>query len=130
MVNQSFVLCDQFPAELLSLNRAYKMNRHTRRAIEVAWRDAVFWLTKAHRPPKFTSKVRVSVTFVVRDPERRRDSHNFVATLKPMVDGLVLAGLLVDDDTEHLVNDDITFTGPFDHHKPNTFIMLVREECP
>ncbi|WP_128683426.1 hypothetical protein [Actinomyces qiguomingii] len=34
---------------------------------------------------------------------RRRDTHNLMPTVKPIVDGLVDAGLLPDDDTRHLV---------------------------
>lgn len=41
----------------------------------------------------------VTVLFSTRG---RRDPHNFTPTVKPIVDGLVRAGLLPDDDSRHL----------------------------
>lgn len=35
---------------------------------------------------------------------RRRDYDNLVAGLKPLIDGLVSAGIIEDDDSEHLVS--------------------------
>ncbi len=60
------------------------------------------WMRKewAQIPP-LTSPVVASVTFHVTD-KRRRDYDNLVAALKPMWDGIVDAGILVDDDYKHL----------------------------
>ena len=38
---------------------------------------------------------------------RRRDSANFQGALKPVIDGIVSAGLLPDDDILHLVGPDV-----------------------
>lgn len=38
---------------------------------------------------------------------RRRDPHNYMATVKPIVDGLVDAGVLPDDDAKHLLGPDL-----------------------
>ena len=38
---------------------------------------------------------------------RRRDPHNWMATVKPIVDGLVDAGVLPDDDAKHLLGPDL-----------------------
>lgn len=38
---------------------------------------------------------------------RRRDSANFQGALKPIIDGIVSAGLLPDDDILHLVGPDV-----------------------
>lgn len=44
----------------------------------------------------------------VRFPDgRRRDLHNYMPTLKALVDGLVDAGLLPDDDARHLQGPDM-----------------------
>lgn len=40
------------------------------------------------------------------DPGRRRDANNWAPTTKAGVDGLVDAGLLVDDDHRHLIGPD------------------------
>ena len=45
--------------------------------------------------------VRLSVLFLCKD-RRKRDYDNLLAMLKPALDGLVDAGLLEDDDTDHL----------------------------
>jgi len=42
--------------------------------------------------------------------ERRRDGDNFSAMLKPARDGLVDAGLLIDDDSKHLTTLPPTFS--------------------
>jgi crossover junction endodeoxyribonuclease RusA len=42
--------------------------------------------------------VTITVTLPVRDA-RRRDPHNYFATLKPCIDGIVLAGIVPDDDS-------------------------------
>lgn len=46
-------------------------------------------------------KARLNLTFVFPE-ERRRDSDNLLARFKPGLDAIVDAGLLLDDDTEHL----------------------------
>lgn len=38
---------------------------------------------------------------------RRRDSANFQGAIKPVIDGIVSAGLLPDDDITHLVGPDV-----------------------
>jgi len=42
----------------------------------------------------------VRVTFGVRDPGRRRDPHNYMPTVKAIIDGLVDAGVWPDDTPE------------------------------
>lgn len=47
------------------------------------------------------TKAKIKLTFVF--PEwRLRDSDNLIARFKPGLDGIVSAGLVVDDDAEHL----------------------------
>jgi crossover junction endodeoxyribonuclease RusA len=53
-----------------------------------------------HRPP--LARCEAVVTFHVTDPGRRRDADNALASLKAAWDGLVDAGVLVDDDHKHL----------------------------
>lgn len=52
-----------------------------------------------HLPP--TGHVSVQLHYATGD-QRRRDTDNLVATLKPCVDGLVDAGLVPDDDPGHV----------------------------
>lgn len=64
------------------------------------WRDAAHVLARAARIP-LCSRIRVELHYVPAQ-ERRRDPDNLVACLKPLVDGLVDAGV-VPDDTERYV---------------------------
>ena len=46
---------------------------------------------------------RASVSIWIQYPDkRRRDVHNDMATAKPLIDGMVSAGMLPDDDHRHL----------------------------
>lgn len=61
------------------------------------WRDAAHVLAKAARIP-LCKRIRIELHYVPRQ-ERRRDQDNLIACLKPLMDGLVDAGV-VPDDTE------------------------------
>lgn len=51
---------------------------------------------------------RAHLTVAIGWPDkRRRDAHNLMPTLKALIDGYVDAGLLPDDDDEHLVGPDL-----------------------
>lgn len=61
---------------------------------------------------------------------RRRDSANFQGAIKPIIDGIVSAGLLPDDDILHLVGPDIridpsTRTSPGTVHVELKFTPLT-----
>lgn len=97
------------PAELMNLNDRLHWSKRAR--LEKSWRETAGWnalsqLPKSFRPcPGF---VAVSVCLPV-SSNRRRDAHNFVATVKPIVDGLVDVGVVADDDTAHLMTTEPTF---------------------
>lgn len=55
---------------------------------------------------------------------RRRDDVNHLAMLKPAYDGLVEAGLLVDDDSEHLTTLPATFA--IDRENPRVTLTVAR----
>lgn len=58
------------------------------------------------------------------ETRRRRDAANMIAMMKPAVDGLVDAGLLVDDDIEHL--EAPTFEPDYDAAWPRVEITVSR----
>ncbi|MCD8140503.1 MAG: hypothetical protein LUE17_12125 [Planctomycetaceae bacterium] len=66
----------------------------------------------------------VSATFYF-STKRRRDQDNHMAMLKPAYDGLVDAGLLVDDDHEHLKREPPTFE--IDRDFPRVEMVLTRK---
>ncbi|MPZ66192.1 MAG: hypothetical protein GEU83_11985 [Pseudonocardiaceae bacterium] len=78
----------------LSLNDRH--DRWTHAKIVDSIRLAAGWLAKAARLGRYTH-VTVTLHYRPRDG-RRRDADNLVATLKPLCDGLVDAGLVTDDD--------------------------------
>jgi len=67
-----------------------------------AQREEAGWLAKAqwqNRPPM--THARISYEFTVKD-KRRRDISNLVSACKSLEDGIVDAGVVVDDDAKHL----------------------------
>lgn len=68
---------------------------------------------------------RAKVTVTFRWPDRRRrDVHNYMRlVVKPIIDGIVEAGVLPDDDDKHLIGPD-----PRVEADPGPFRVLVRVE--
>jgi len=78
-----------------------RLHHMTRYRVNRMWRDEVAWKVKAARLGRVWDKVRVQATF----QHRRKsfaDVDNLTASLKPLLDGLVVGGLVVDDSPEHL----------------------------
>lgn len=69
------------------------------------WRNSSAWVARAVRLPT-VARVHITATAVVRDG-RRRDPANLAPTAKAVVDGLVDAGLIQDDDSKHLDGPDM-----------------------
>jgi crossover junction endodeoxyribonuclease RusA len=100
------------PAEWLTLNQRLHWADRARRV--KSWRRAAALHARKTRPgagpcalemlPSF-----VRVTFGVRDPGRRRDPHNYMPTVKAIIDGLVDAGVWPDDTAEWVTVHDSQF---------------------
>lgn len=77
-----------------SLNKSLRSNRHASNRKNKAW-DSLIWAeTYSMRPPKPLQKAKISL---VRHSHRMLDFDGMVGALKPVVDALVTAGILVDD---------------------------------
>lgn len=90
-------------ADVLSLNQRkhWAQASGKRRAIrQLAEQTARF----SRAPHLQRARLVIHVAFPDR---RRRDPHNYMATAKPIVDGLVDAGVLPDDDHTHLAGPDM-----------------------
>lgn len=85
----------------LSLN--VDLNRYAAARIKKDLRELSGWLARGARIPKLECGT-VALVWYVTDA-RRRDPHNFTLTLKPLVDGLVDAGVFPDDDYLHVKTD-------------------------
>lgn len=96
------------PARLLNLND--RDHWATRARIVKDWRQTAGWaalqLPKDFRP--CPGKIVVEITLPVKRMQRR-DGHNYAATVKPIIDGLVDARVIPDDDTAHVLTGEPTF---------------------
>ena len=71
------------------------------RAVKAS-REEVGWLAKHYWKDKEPMvKARISYEFMVKD-RRKRDIDNLVAACKPFADGLIDAGVIFYDDSQHL----------------------------
>jgi crossover junction endodeoxyribonuclease RusA len=109
---------------LLSLNdRAHWTIRNGRAQVlkKAAWLMAL----KAKAP----HLQRAEITVEYQPPDkRRRDPDNLAPTGKAALDGLVLAGVLPDDDARHVTVVRYTIGQPYrDLHKRGRIILHVRE---
>ena len=85
------------PDKLMSLNDREHWAIKAKRT--VAWRDSA-WAYSKQSINKSLSHSVVSVSLPVVSLKTRRDPHNFIATVKPIIDGMVDAGLWPDDIAE------------------------------
>ena len=87
--------------DYLSLNdRIHHMRRH---ALEQSWQQAAYIVACATLGRTPADRARPPATVTVTLPFKkggRRDPHNYVATVKPIIDGLVKAGVWPDDTPE------------------------------
>lgn len=95
------LVIDHLPSKFLSPNaRVHWSKKHSESS---AARSEAGWLAKDkwrdHTAPMLYAIIDYEFTIPV---SRRRDQDNLIAACKPWQDGLVDAGVLVQDDTEHL----------------------------
>lgn len=100
----TWMLTFNAPAELMTLNKRHHWR--TRAKLTKKWREVAAVCARAGRIPTL-NRARIVVTFV-HPTNRRRDAHNLFPTAKAIVDGLVDAGTLPDDNDAHLVNLNVT----------------------
>lgn len=80
-------------------------------------------LAKAQRIPQL-QRARVELRYCPPD-QRRRDVDNLVATLKPAVDGLRAAHVLIDDDPTHAELAMPAIETPRGDHKPLLYLIVT-----
>lgn len=104
-----------------SLNVWATMPRVQANALKQKWKDfGVWWLTKLGLNNLHLEKVRItSVTYL---PTRRRaDADNYVP--KMLLDSFVAAGLIDDDDYNHI--ESLTMAVSYDKENPRTEIEII-----
>lgn len=112
----------EFPAGQKLLNANQRLHHMAKYRITKQLRGDAFKLAKAMRIPRL-ERARIDCTY--EPPNRRtRDAANWHDTAKPLVDGLVDAGVLDDDDHTRL-------DGPFMHignvHPRGRMVLLITE---
>ncbi len=96
---EPLVITHSAPDQLLSLNQRLHWAVHARAVREWRYWACVVALNQHGRTGPALGPSVVTVELPVRD-KRRRDPHNYIATVKPIIDGLVDAGLWPDDTPE------------------------------
>lgn len=93
------------PAGMPLLNANHRGHWTRRHRHGTALRDATVLLARQQKIPHLT---RALITGIYEPPDkRRRDPANLYPSFKACVDGLVLAGVLPDDDAGHLDGPDM-----------------------
>ena len=93
--------------------------------IQQAKEEAMIRAIQAGRPMEPFKKAHITITFIAKD-KRRRDLDNLFASMKAYIDGIVHAGVLEDDDADH-----VSYTIQFERgEEDNTIIDIERgTEC-
>lgn len=103
-MNAQKPLVIQFPPPAKLLNMNDRLHWAQRSKLNAAWRQAAGAAAAVERRRRAWVPVPITVTIAL--PVRgklRRDPHNFFATIKPCIDGLVTPGGVVPDDTPEWV---------------------------
>ena len=104
-----------------SLNQfAGRENTWQYREEKKLWTDAVMWMAKSAkgRPKQPFEKAVVMITYYFSD-RRRHDADNYSG--KFLLDGLTKAGIIVDDDLQHIST---IIRGDYDKENPRTEISV------
>lgn len=92
----------------LSGNRRGSTRSYRQTAAVSRLREQAYYLARSLKNSGTTIKHPTRCVAMLAFPtSRRRDSANFQGALKPVIDGIVSAGLLPDDDILHLVGPDV-----------------------
>lgn len=93
---------------LLTSNQRLHWAQRARRVAALRWAAEAAWAAQGR--PRHTRLVRCTAQIWYPD-RRRRDHHNLMPTIKALIDGLVAAGMLTDDDDTHLLGPDLRPAG-------------------
>ena len=106
-MRDAYVLFIPSPAPFIVANGSHS-NYQAKAALVRSWRAKAAWVARASRPPHFEQHVRI-VCWVNRGHSRggRWDAANWAPTAKAAIDGLVDAGVLIDDSAKWVTGPDM-----------------------
>lgn len=96
------------PAPCDFINSNHRQHRMAQAKLTKTWRQAS--AAAAHGLPPFTGQVHITA-HIFKPRAGRWDPNNLWPTVKAAVDGLVDAGLLIDDDHRHVIGPDMRSGG-------------------
>jgi crossover junction endodeoxyribonuclease RusA len=103
----------KFPQPCNVINLNDRLHWRARAALTAEWRKASYFgacAWRAHPSERRLSGLcSITVTFPTKQPNRRRDPHNWMPSTKAIVDGLTDAGLWPDDNAEYVSVRDAKF---------------------
>ena len=108
------------PNSLLNPNKRLhhmKLNKEKAEAKD----DAIALVKEQGSPATPYEKAHITITWVAKD-KRRRDVENLFASMKAYIDGLVVSGLLIDDDWMH-----VSYTLKYERGAKDNTIIDVEE---
>lgn len=110
-----------YDAKPWSLNQERTKHWAWRRERVEEWKGAYYWLAKDARIPACE---RIAVTVEVEMPGVVQDVCNAYPAAKAAIDGLVAAGVIVDDSPKYLTS--VTFLAPRHAKKPKLTLTVER----
>lgn len=109
-----------YDAKPWSLNQERTKHWAWRRERVEEWKSAFYWLAKDARVPALE---RIAVIVDVEMPGVVQDPVNCYPAAKAAIDGLVMAGVVMDDSPEYVAS--ITFTAPRHAKKPKLTLTIT-----
>jgi len=96
------------PAPCAFINSNQRLHRMAQAKLTKLWRQAT--ATAAHGIPQIDGRVHI-IAHIYKPRGGRYDTNNLAPTTKACVDGLVDAGLLLDDSVEYVIGPDLRHGG-------------------
>jgi crossover junction endodeoxyribonuclease RusA len=106
MIHLPYVVGIDPPCALINAND--RLHFRAKAKLTKAWREAAAACVTWDQLTPFDAIERASITVAIRFPtNRRRDVGNYYPTAKAILDGLVDAGVLPDDNDQHVIGPDM-----------------------
>lgn len=105
------------------INANARMHWAPKANLSRAWRQAAYFVGRNSKT-QFSQQVDVVAVVHKRKASTRWDPHNLMPTVKPAIDGLVEAGVLIDDDTKAVRRVSIEAGSP-DKIRPGLTLIIT-----